>query len=39
MILVDVELDPETDERVIVFRATPGFEPPTLELAETSTSD
>jgi len=39
MILVDVELDPETDERVIVFRATPGFEPPTMELAETSTSD
>jgi ATP-dependent Clp protease ATP-binding subunit ClpC len=39
MILVDAEPDPETGERVIVFRATPGFEPPTLELAESSTTD
>ena len=39
MILVDAEPDPETGERIIVFRATPGFEPPTMELAETSTTD
>jgi len=39
MILVDAEPDPETGERVIVFRATPGFEPPTLELAESTTTD
>jgi ATP-dependent Clp protease ATP-binding subunit ClpC len=39
MILVDAEPDPETGERIIVFRATPGFEPPTLELAESSTTD
>ncbi|NCY16127.1 MAG: ATP-dependent Clp protease ATP-binding subunit [Actinobacteria bacterium] len=37
MIVVDAEPDPETGERVIVFRATPGFEPPALELAETAT--
>ncbi len=39
MILVDAEPDPETGERIIVFRATPGFEPPTMELAESSTTD
>jgi hypothetical protein len=26
--------DPETGERIIVFRATEGFEPPPMELAE-----
>ena len=39
MILVDAEPDPDTGERIIVFRATPGFEPPTMELAESSTTD
>jgi ATP-dependent Clp protease ATP-binding subunit ClpC len=33
-ILVDAEPDPETGERVIVFHATEGFEPPPMELAE-----
>jgi ATP-dependent Clp protease ATP-binding subunit ClpC len=33
-ILVDAEPDPETGERVIVFHATEGFEPPSMELAE-----
>jgi ATP-dependent Clp protease ATP-binding subunit ClpC len=33
-IVVDAEPDPETGERVIVFRATEGFEPPSMELAE-----
>ena len=33
-IVVDAEPDPETGERVIVFRATEGFEPPPMELAE-----
>jgi hypothetical protein len=35
--VVDVDIDPETDERVIVFRATEGFEPPPMELAEAGT--
>jgi ATP-dependent Clp protease ATP-binding subunit ClpC len=39
MILVDAEPDPDTGERIIVFRATPGFEPPALELAESGTTD
>ena len=33
-IVVDAEPDPETGERVIVFRAVEGFEPPSMELAE-----
>jgi ATP-dependent Clp protease ATP-binding subunit ClpC len=33
-ILVDAEDDPETGERVIVFHASEGFEPPSMELAE-----
>ena len=33
-IVVDAEPDPETGERIIVFRATEGFEPPPMELAE-----
>jgi ATP-dependent Clp protease ATP-binding subunit ClpC len=39
MILVDAEPDPDTGERIIVFHATPGFEPPALELAETGSTD
>src|SRR6056297_57091 len=34
-ITVDAEPDPETGERVMVFRAVEGFEPPPMELAET----
>ncbi|MBU3700809.1 MAG: ATP-dependent Clp protease ATP-binding subunit [Acidimicrobiia bacterium] len=33
-IVVDAEPDPETGDRVIVFRAVEGFEPPPMELAE-----
>jgi ATP-dependent Clp protease ATP-binding subunit ClpC len=33
-IVVDAEPDPETGDRIIVFRATEGFEPPPMELAE-----
>jgi ATP-dependent Clp protease ATP-binding subunit ClpC len=33
-IVVDAEPDPETGERIIVFHATEGFEPPPMELAE-----
>jgi ATP-dependent Clp protease ATP-binding subunit ClpC len=33
-ILVDAEPDPETGDRIIVFHATEGFEPPPMELAE-----
>ena len=39
LIVVDAEPDPETGERVIVFRATQGFEPPIIELAETGPVD
>ena len=36
IIIVDTELDPETNEMAMVFRAVEGFEPPaTPELAET----
>jgi ATP-dependent Clp protease ATP-binding subunit ClpC len=38
-IVVDAEPDPETGERVIVFRATEGFEPPPMELAEAGPTD
>ena len=38
-IVVDAEPDPETGERVIVFRAVEGFEPPPMELAETGPTD
>ena len=38
-ILVDAEPDPETGDRIIVFRATEGFEPPPMELAEAGTSE
>jgi len=31
IVLVDAQLDPETDETVIVFDSREGFEPPTLE--------
>ena len=31
IVLVDAQLDPETDETVIVFDSKEGFEPPTLE--------
>ncbi len=31
IVLVDAQLDPETDEKVIVFDSREGFEPPTLE--------
>ena len=33
-IVVDAEPDPETGDRIIVFHATEGFEPPPMELAE-----
>jgi ATP-dependent Clp protease ATP-binding subunit ClpC len=34
IVVVDVEDDPEVDgARVVVFRATEGFEPPTVEMA------
>ena len=33
-IVVDAEPDPETGDRIIVFRAIEGFEPPSMELAE-----
>jgi len=38
-IVVDAEPDPETGDRVIVFRATEGFEPPPMELAEAGTTE
>jgi len=34
-IVVDVGPDPETGDRIIVFHATEGFEPPAMEMAET----
>ncbi len=34
IVVVDAEDDPETGERVIVFRTVEGFTPPSLELAE-----
>jgi hypothetical protein len=33
--VVDAEPDPETGETVIAFRSIEGFEPPSMELAET----
>jgi len=33
-IVVDAEPDPDTGDRIIVFHATEGFEPPPMELAE-----
>jgi ATP-dependent Clp protease ATP-binding subunit ClpC len=33
IIVVDSEVDPETDERVITFSSKEGFEPPTMEMA------
>jgi len=38
-IVVDAEPDPETGDRIIVFRATEGFEPPPMELAEAGAPD
>jgi len=34
IVVVDAENDPETGERVIVFRSVEGFTPPPMELAE-----
>ncbi len=34
IVVVDAEDDPETGERIIVFRTVEGFTPPSLELAE-----
>jgi len=34
LIIVDAEVDPETGETVITFKATEGFQPPPMELAE-----
>jgi ATP-dependent Clp protease ATP-binding subunit ClpC len=34
IVVVDAEDDPETGERVIVFRSVEGFSPPPMELAE-----
>ncbi len=34
MIIVDAEPDPETGETIITFKATEGFQPPPMELAE-----
>jgi len=34
MIIVDAEVDPETGETIITFKATEGFQPPPMELAE-----
>ena len=34
IVVVDAELDPETDEKVITFTSREGFEPPTVEMAE-----
>src|SRR5690606_25796676 len=38
IVVVDAEDDPETGERVLVFRSAEGFTPPTMELAETGGS-
>ena len=34
IIVVDTEIDPETNEQVIAFTSKDGFEPPTLEMVE-----
>jgi len=34
LIIVDAEPDPETGETIITFKATEGFQPPPMELAE-----
>jgi ATP-dependent Clp protease ATP-binding subunit ClpC len=36
IVVVDAEDDPETGEKVIVFRSVEGFNPPPMELAETA---
>ena len=38
IVVVDVEDDPESGEKRLVFRAVEGFEPPPMELAEASES-
>jgi ATP-dependent Clp protease ATP-binding subunit ClpC len=35
IVVVDAEPDPETGETVVAFRSIEGFEPPSMELAET----
>ena len=39
MIIVDAEQDPETGETIITFKATEGFQPPPMELAEAGPTD
>ena len=39
LIIVDAEPDPETGETVITFKATEGFQPPPMELAETGPTE
>ena len=39
IVTVDVEMDPETNEEVIVFRSEEGFEPPTMEELETASTE
>jgi ATP-dependent Clp protease ATP-binding subunit ClpC len=39
IVTVDVELDPETNEEVIVFRSAEGFEPPTMEELEAASTE
>ncbi|HEY5153518.1 MAG TPA: AAA family ATPase, partial [Acidimicrobiales bacterium] len=39
MIIVDTEVDPETGETTITFKATEGFQPPPMELAETGPTE
>jgi ATP-dependent Clp protease ATP-binding subunit ClpC len=34
IIVVDVELDPETNENMIVFRSVEGFTPPPMEMVD-----
>jgi ATP-dependent Clp protease ATP-binding subunit ClpC len=34
IIVVDVELDPETNENMIVFRSVEGFTPPAMEMVD-----
>jgi len=34
IVIIDAEVDPESDDKVIVFRSVEGFEPPPIELAE-----
>jgi ATP-dependent Clp protease ATP-binding subunit ClpC len=38
IVVVDAEPDPETGETIITFRSIEGFEPPSMELAETGGS-